>query len=81
MAKVDEIELLRKHHWIGFAEVYLDRCFKETATCDNVDIEVYTNLTVLDAALGTTASEQLFGCLKRTTRMDIIKVRNETKVN
>ena len=75
------MEHLRKNNWIGFAEVYLDRCFKETATCENVDIEVYTNLTVLDAALGTTASEQLFGCLKRTTKMDIIEVRNGTKVN
>ena len=66
--------MLQKKDWVGFAEVYLDRVFQESKTGDNIDIEVYTNLSALDERLGTKTSEQLYACLNRTTRWDIIKV-------
>ena len=72
--QVNEYERLKKDGWVGFAEVYLDRCRKESKTGDAIDIEVYTKLSVLDTRLGTKTSEQLFECLRKTTRWDIIKV-------
>ena len=66
---------MRKGNWVGFAEVYLDRCYKESKTGDKADKAIYIELATLDARLGTTPSEQLFWCLQKTTRLDIIKVR------
>ena len=39
-----------------------------------MDKDIYINLLELDTRLGTTSSEQLYCCLDRTTRSDIIKV-------
>ena len=72
--KVNEYESLRKEDYVGFAEVYLERCDKESKSDDEIDKEFYSKLVELDTRLGTTASEQLFGCLQYTTRWDIIKV-------
>ena len=69
---------MRKDNWIGFADVYLrktlDRCDKESKTGDKIEAKLYSKLVKLDARLGTKASEQLYMCLVRTTRSDIIKV-------
>ena len=65
-----EYEFLRKNDWAGFADFYLNRCDEES----DVDTAVYAQLVKLDERLGTTASEQLFECLSKTTRWDIIKV-------
>ena len=73
--QVNEYESLRKNNWVGFAEVYLDRCNKESESNEIIDIKVYKKLVELDTKLGTTASEQLFKCLYRTTRLDIIEVK------
>ena len=73
--QVNEYEELRKHRWVGFAEVYLNRCNEESKTENIADIQVYNQLVKLDTRLGTTCSEQLFKCLQRTTRVDIIKVK------
>ena len=54
--------------------MFLRRCEKELKSNDEIDIEVYTKLVQLDENLGITASEQLFSCLKETTRWEIIKV-------
>ena len=64
---------------IGFAQVYLKHCSKETESDDELHIEVFTKLAKLDSKLGCTASEQLFECLLRTTRWDLIKVRINIK--
>ena len=74
MKQVNEYKRLRKDGWVGFAEFYLDRCNQESDTGVKADVAIYTKLTELDARLGTTASEQLYKCLCRTTRWDIIKV-------
>ena len=61
--------------YVGFADLYLQsrKCDKRSHPNDVIDKEVYSKLVELDTRLGTTASEQLFCCLK-TTRSDIIKV-------
>ena len=62
-----------KDDWIGFTEYYLNRCHKESKIGDDFDIEVYAMLIELDTKLGTSASQQLFSCLQKTSRWDIIK--------
>ena len=69
-----EYEKLREKGWVGFAEVYLYRCDQESKSENIEDVQLYTKLVELDTRLGTTASEQLFKGLYRTTRLDIIKV-------
>ena len=72
---MNEYESLRKEGFIGFAQLYLRRCNKESMKDDGIDIQVYTKLVELDSKLGTTASEQLARCLQFTTRSDVIKVK------
>ena len=62
------------HTCKGYASEYLERCNKESKSNDNINKEVYTKLVELDERLGTKASDQLYECLFRTTRWDIIKV-------
>ena len=66
---------MRKARSVGFAEVYLYRCNKESESNEIIDINIYKELIELDTKLGTTAYEQLIKCLHRTTRLDIIRVR------
>ena len=68
-------ELIIRSGFVGFANDYLERCNRESKSNDNINKEVYTKLVELDKRLGTKASDQLYECLKYTTRSDIIKVR------
>ena len=68
-------ELIIRSGFVGFANDYLERCNRESKSNDNINKEVYTKLVELDQRLGTKASDQLYECLKYTTRSDIIKVR------
>ena len=78
--KVNEYENLRKEGWVGFAEVYLWRCDEEWKTYkDEIDKEIYTKCVELDTRLGTTAAEQLIGCVQYTLNLDIIKVLFQLK--
>ena len=72
--QVNEYKSLKKGNLTGFAQVYLHRCFVESKTGDKIDIDVYIRLIELDKKLGTSTSEQLYCCLLKTTRLDIIKV-------
>ena len=72
MNKFDEYA--RKNGFIGFAEAYLWRCNEESKSNDEIDIDVYKKLVALDTRLGVTASEQLYKCLLKTSRSDIIQV-------
>ena len=72
--QVNEYEDLRKANFVGFADVYLQQCNKESKSIDEIDAEVYSKLVELDTRLGTTATEELYSCLKNTTRSHIIKV-------
>ena len=71
-------ENTKKNGFIGYANVYLWRCNQESKSNDEIDIDVYKMLVELDTKLGVSVSEQLFGCLHKTTRWDIIKVGDET---
>ena len=59
---------------VGFASIYLWRCYKESKSDDEIDIQVYSKLVELDSRLGTTAAEQLLHCVMVTQRLDLIKV-------
>ena len=71
---MNEYDLLRKENWVGFAQVYLARCYKDSEIENIADIQVYSKLVELDSRLATTATEQLFECLRYTLRLDILKV-------
>ena len=71
---MNEYEKLRRKGVVGFAEIHLVRCYKESKTEDITDIEIYKQLVQLDEKLGTTWTEQLYSCLFHTTRLDIIKL-------
>ena len=58
----------------GYAEYYLFKCKNESTMVNEADASIYRQLVEIDTALGTTAGTQLFNCLFRTTRWDIIKV-------
>ena len=60
--------------FVGFAHAFLWRCDQESKTYDDIDVQIYKRLVELDTRLGTTNSEQLYRCLRNTTRWDIIKV-------
>ena len=72
--QVNEYEKLRKGGWVGFAEVYLNQCNKDSEIEDIADTQVYSKLVELDSRIGTTATKQLFQCLRYTLRLDILKV-------
>ena len=65
----------------GFAVIYLNRCDKESKADDEINIHIYTELLELDSKFGTTASEQLFYCVKYTQRLDLIKVQIEKRIS
>ena len=57
-----------------YAEYYLRKSKNESTMINEADASIYRQLVEIDTALGTTAGTQLYGCLYRTTRWDIIKV-------
>ena len=67
---MNDYEELKKDEFVGFADLYL----RKSEPIERFDIKIYTKLIQLDSKLGTTASEQLYTCLRHTTRWDIIKV-------
>ena len=69
-----EYENLRKKGWVGFAEVYLYRCDKESKSGNIADVQLYSKLVEIDTRLGTTASKTLFECVSYSLRLDLIKV-------
>ena len=67
-------ELREKYGYVGYAEYYLSACYDKTISKNEADIAVYKQLLEIDSQLGTTQTEQLFGCLCKSVRMDLIKV-------
>ena len=61
-------------NYAGYAEYYLMKSENESTMINEADASIYRQLVEIDTALGTTAGTQLYGCLYRTTRWDIIKV-------
>ena len=64
----------RMHDFKGYAEYYLNKCQNDSTMINEADATVYQKLVDIDSTLGTKLSDQLYSCLWRTTRWDIIKV-------
>ena len=64
----------------GYAGYYLCNCWNDSKMINEADVEVYQRLVDIDTNLGTELSDQLFNCLYRTTRWDIIKVLKFLKI-
>ena len=58
----------------GYATYYLSKCENDSTMINEADATVYQKLVDIDTTLETKLSDQLSGCLHRTTRWDIIKV-------
>jgi len=58
----------------GYAEYYLRKFQNYSKMINEADATVYQKLVDIDSTLGTKLSDQLFECLRLTTRCDIIKV-------
>ena len=63
---------VKKNGWVGFAELFLQRFRDKSLT--ETDLQVFAQLVELDSRLGTTASEQLTGCLLLNVRWNVLKV-------
>ena len=68
----------KETNYAGFAEYFIaehdSRDTNPGSDAENGAMTVYRRLADIDAVCGTDASLQLFRCIKRTTRCDIIKV-------
>ena len=58
----------------GYAEYYLHKCWNDSKLINEADATVYKRLVDIDSTIGTELYQQLLGCLKWTTRWDIMKV-------
>ena len=70
--QVYDCKSLKKGDWIGFADIYLNKCYEESDADNKLDIPLYTKLVELDSKLDTNASEQLRSCINITIVWDII---------
>ena len=69
-----DYDVLREYGYVGYALYYLTKCWDESELKNKADVAVYKQLLEIDEKLGTTQSEQLFGCVFSSLRMDLIKV-------
>ena len=67
-------DVLREKRYIGYADYYLNKCWDKSDLINKADVTIYKQLLEIDAKLETTQSEQLFGCVFHSLRMDLIKV-------
>ena len=72
--KDGEYDELRELGYVGYAEYYLSECWNVSELKNKADVAVYKQLLEIDSKLGTTQTEQLFWCVFRSVRIDIIKV-------
>jgi len=66
--------ILEESHKRGYAHYYLRKCENDSKMKNEADATVFQKLVDIDSTLGTELSDQLYWCLWRTTRWDIIKV-------
>ena len=72
--KDGEYDELKELGYVGYAHYYLKFCWDKSELKNKADVKIYKQLLEIDAKLGTTQSEQLFGCVFNSLRMDLIKV-------
>ena len=65
---------LRELGLVGYAHLYLKTCWDKSELKNKADVNIYKRLLEIDSKLGTTQSEQLFECVFRSFRIDLIKV-------
>ena len=71
----NNFDVLRgKHGYVGYANYYIHNCWDESELKNKADVAVYKQLLEINSKLGTTQSEQLFGCVFSSLRIDLIKV-------
>ena len=83
-----DFEESKDYYWIleetstcGYAEYYLSKCENDLTMINEADATVFQKLVDIDSTLGTKLSDQLYECLFRTTRWDIIKVLKVLQIN
>ena len=69
-----DYDWILESHDKGYADYYLHKCVNYSKMINEADATVYQKLVDIDSTLGTELSDQLYWCLWRTTRWDIIKV-------
>ena len=67
-------DVLREYGATGYAHYYLQQCWDESELKNKADVTFYKQLLEIDLKLGTTQTEQLFGCVHNSLRIDLIKV-------
>ena len=71
---MDYDRIKKETNYAGYAEYFIAEYGGRDANSDSDAATVYQRLIDIDAVCGTDASLQLFRCINRTTRCDIIKV-------
>ena len=69
-----DYDKIRKQGYVGFAHIYLQRSWDETALVNKADVKVYEELFKIDNQLDTTITEQLYWCVCNSLRLDLVKV-------
>ena len=73
--KENNFDVLRtEYDCVGFADYYLNNSWDKTDLVNKADKKIYKQLLDIDTNLGTTPTEQLFKCVRHSSRMDLIKV-------
>ena len=71
---MDYDRIKKETNYAGYAEYFIAEYVSGDANADCDAAAFYQRLVDIDAVCGTDASLQLFRCINRTTRCDIIKV-------
>ena len=73
---MDQIEhdKVRELRFVGYAHYYLEQCLDASKLKNKADVTVYKQLLEIDSKLGTTQTEQLYNCVCKSTRKDLIEV-------
>ena len=70
----NEFDVLREDGFVGYAQYYLQESYDKSELINKAEIKIYKELLEIDSKLGTTQTEQLFECVFKSVRMDLIKV-------
>ena len=71
---LNDYDKMRESNHAGYASYYLFKCWDKSELKNKADVTTYKKLLEIDAKLGATQSEQLFGCVRHSLRIDLIKV-------
>ena len=69
-----DLDKVRELDYVGYANCYLRACWNESELKNKAEVAVYKQLLEIDSKLGTTQTEQLYNCVRKSTRKDLIEV-------